>query len=286
LEADLSEPLKKKCPIGVFDSGYGGLTILNELRKTLPEYDYLYLGDNARAPYGNRSFDIIYQYTLEAVTHLLNEGCELIILACNTASARALRSIQQNNLNSFGINKRVLGILRPTIEHISKLGSSEVGLLATPGTVKSDSYGLEVNHHCPHITLRQKACPMWVPLVENAEFDTEGGEFFIGKDLQKFTDQYPSIQHLILGCTHYPILKNQILKNLDSSIQIIEQGPIVSESLKEYLKRHPAMEESLSKEKSLKFQTTEDPSLFINRLQSILGYDTQQTQEKVEKVQL
>lgn len=286
MKAILSDSSKKKASIGVFDSGYGGLTILNELRKTLPNYNYIYLGDNARAPYGNRSFDIIYKYTLEAVTHLFNEGCELIILACNTASARALRTIQQKDLQKFGNSKRVLGILRPTIEYISQLESGEVGLLATPGTVKSNSYGLEVDHHCPNITLRQKACPMWVPLVENGDFNNEGGDYFITKDLKDLILSYPKIEHLILGCTHYPLLKNQILKNLKTPLNLIEQGPIIAQSLKHYLSRHPQMESSLSKGQKLILQTTEDVDLFKHRLESIFEFSYSNELDNVQKVRI
>lgn len=286
MKVNINNSSIKKVSIGIFDSGYGGLTILNELRKTLPEYDYIYLGDNARAPYGNRSFDIIYKYTLEAVTHLFKQGCDLIILACNTASARALRTIQKKDLHKFGNSKRVLGILRPTIEYISDIEFGEVGLLATPGTIKSNSYGLEVDHHCPKIILRQKACPMWVPLIENDEFNSEGGYFFISTDLQNFVKKFPKIKHLILGCTHYPLLKKQILKSLDKPVNLIEQGPIVSNSLKNYLMKHTKLNNNLSKEKTIILQTTEDIYLFKQRLISILGFEYYKSIDKIEKVKL
>ncbi len=250
-------------PIGVFDSGYGGLTILKALKTELPEYDYLYFGDNARTPYGTRSFDVVYEYTLEAVEKLFDMGCELIILACNTASAKALRSIQQKNLIHMDAHKRVLGVIRPSTEIIGKLSQTKhVGILGTNGTVKSNSYPIEVAKFFPDVQVWQKACPMWVPLVENKTFDTEGGRYFIKEDVQSFLLEHPQIDTLVLACTHYPILKSIIEEYVPSHVKVISQGELVADSLKDYLSRHAELANMCSKGGTIQFITTDDARNF------------------------
>lgn len=245
-------------PIGVFDSGYGGLTILNEFLKELPEYDFIYLGDNARSPYGTRSYDVVYDYTLEAVEQLFSMGCELVILACNTASAKALRTIQQKDLPTINQNRRVLGVIRPSVEAVYNYTKSmHVGVLGTVGTIRSNSYPLEIAKLYPDIKVAQEACPMWVPLVENNEFDTDGGRFFIRKNVKNLLEKDPLIDTIILGCTHYPLLKKQIEEYLPENIKLISQGEIVAKSLKDYLNRHPEMESRCSKNGECEFFTTE-----------------------------
>lgn len=259
-----------KGKIGLFDSGYGGLTILKGIRSLMPEYDYIYLGDNARAPYGSRSFDIVYQFTLEAVQKLFDLGCNLIVLACNTASAKALRSIQQNDLPVIDPEKRVLGVIRPTVEAIGDItGSGHVGLLATPGTVNSRSYNLEVEKlYGDNIRISELACPMWVPIVENGEADGDGADWFVKKYLSQILSHDPEIDTILLGCTHYPILLPKIRKYCPGNIRIVAQGQLVAESLKNYLQRHPDMEKSIARNGSLKFYTTENPGKF-NSLASL-----------------
>jgi len=248
-----------KSPIGVFDSGYGGLTVLKELVKTLPEYDYLYMGDNARAPYGPRSFETVYQYTLEAVKWFFDQGCELVILACNTASAKALRNIQQKDLPLIAPNKRVLGVIRPTTEKIGNLTQTgEVGILGTAGTVKSDSYPIEIHKFFPEVKVYQEACPMWVPLIENNEIFTPGADYFIQKNLDHLLVKHPGIDTLLLACTHYPLMYDRIQHFLPHGIQLLSQGEIVAQSLEEYLNRHPKIAEKCSKEGDLQFFTTDD----------------------------
>jgi glutamate racemase len=250
-------------PIGVFDSGYGGLTILSEIRKKLPQYDYLYLGDNARAPYGNRSFDVVYDFTLEAVKELFSRGCELIILACNTASAKALRTIQQEYLPTLNGNKRVLGVIRPSIEVISSMTkTNHVGILATEGTVKSNSYPIELQKENPTIQIIQQACPMWVPIIENNKHDTKAGKLFIQNDIEALLTKDPQIDSIILGCTHYPIIKTYIESIVPRHIQIIAQGAIVAEKAADYLERHPEMEHQCSKGGKVHFLTTENSEDF------------------------
>ncbi len=259
-------------PIGVFDSGYGGLTVLKEIVSLMPEYDYLYLGDNARAPYGTRSFDTVYRYTLQAVKHLFDQGCELVILACNTASAKALRTIQQNDLPHLAPNKRVLGVIRPSTEIIDELSTSkEIGVLATSGTVKSQSYILELEKLHPHIKVHQQACPMWVPLVENNEFQSKGGAYFIKKEVEQLMSQSSNIDAIILGCTHYPILENEVKKYLPSNVKVFSQGHIVADRLKDYLKRHPEMEVRCSKNGQISFLTTENEEKFNQKASLFLG---------------
>lgn len=250
-------------PIGVFDSGYGGLTILREMRKRLPQYDYLYLGDNARAPYGSRSFDIVYRFTLQAVNELFSRGCRLVILACNTASAKALRTIQQNDLPTIDPSRRVLGVIRPTVEALGRLTrSGHVGLFATPGTVRSDSYRLEVEKLYPGMTLTGHACPMWVPLVENNEADKPGADYFVRQDADALMTADPAIDTVILGCTHYPILYPKIREAIPDGVNLIAQGEIVAASLADYLRRHPEMESTLSRGATSSFLTTESAATF------------------------
>lgn len=245
-------------PIGVFDSGYGGLTVLKEIIKQLPEYDYVYLGDNARSPYGTRSFDTVYEYTLESVNWLLTKNCPLIILACNTASAKALRTIQQNDLPKYGGNKRVLGVIRPTAEIIGTHSETkEIGILGTNGTVESQSYPIEIEKFFPGITVHQHACPLWVPLVENDEYLGEGADYFIKKDIGILLNNSKNIDTILLACTHYPLLSDKIKKYLPQNITLISQGEIVALSLKDYLLRHPEIEENCSKNGSVEFYTTD-----------------------------
>ncbi|MCI7167647.1 MAG: glutamate racemase [Bacteroidales bacterium] len=250
-------------PIGVFDSGYGGLTILRQMRQLLPQYDYLYLGDNARAPYGSHSFEVIYKYTLQAVEALFARGCKLVILACNTASAKALRTIQERDLPGIDPNRRVLGVIRPTVEAIGPLTKTRhVGLLATAGTVNSGSYTLEVHKLWPDITVTGQACPMWVPLVENYEFDSPGADYFVKKRIEGILRVDPKIDTLILGCTHYPLLMNKIVKYTPPGVRIVPQGEYVAESLKKYLAKHTAMEAQLSKQGCVHYLTTESAEKF------------------------
>lgn len=256
-------------PIGIFDSGYGGLTILREIQKRLPGYDYLYLGDNARAPYGTRSFDIVYRFTLQAVNELFSRGCRLVILACNTASAKALRTIQQNDLPQIDPSRRVLGIIRPTVEALGQLTKSgHVGLFATPGTVRSKSYNMEVEKLFPDMTITGHACPMWVPLVEHNEADKPGADYFVGKDAGALMAAAPEIDTVILGCTHYPILYPKIREALPAGINLVAQGEIVADSLADYLRRHPEIESTLSRTSTTAYLTTERADSF-SRMASI-----------------
>jgi glutamate racemase len=246
-------------PIGIFDSGYGGLTVMREIVNTLPQYDYLYLGDNARAPYGSRSFESIYQYTLECVNYLFSQNCSLVILACNTASAKALRTIQQKDLPIIAPEKRVLGVIRPTAEMIGNIThSKEVGILGTSGTVNSQSYVIEIEKLFPQLKVFQEACPMWVPLIENNEFENEGANYFIRKNIEQLLNQSDRIDTVLLGCTHYPILYNTIKKILPSKINLLSQGHIVAEALKDYLKRHPEIESKCRQSGTQHFLTTDD----------------------------
>ncbi|TDW99427.1 glutamate racemase [Dinghuibacter silviterrae] len=250
-------------PIGVFDSGYGGLTVLKEFVRELPAYDYLYLGDNARAPYGGRSFETVYHYTLECVRHLFDLGCPLVILACNTASAKALRTIQQNDLPRMSPDNRVLGVIRPTTEIVGQHTiTREVGVLGTVGTVTSESYPIEINKFYPDVKVYQQACPLWVPLVENGEADGEGADYFVKKYLDQLMAQSPHIDTLVLGCTHYPLLVDKIRAHVPEHMRILSQGEIVARSLADYLSRHPSMEARLSRGGSLTFYTTETPASF------------------------
>jgi glutamate racemase len=250
-------------PIGVFDSGYGGLTILNGIRKVLPQYNYAYLGDNARAPYGSRSFEIVYEFTRQAVIKLFEEGCQLVVLGCNTASAKALRSIQMNDLPHLDPKRRVLGVIRPTVEAIGNITQSRhVGILATMGTILSNSYPLEVKKLFPDITVIGQACPMWVPIVENDEANNDGADYFVKKYLDLILAKDPKIDTIILGCTHYPLLYPKIRAYLPDDIQIVSQGYLVSNSLKDYLQRHPEMEERCTRGGKCSYLTTESEEKF------------------------
>ncbi len=250
-------------PIGIFDSGYGGLTILKEIRNKLPRYDYLYLGDNARAPYGTRSFDVVYKFTLEAVKALFDRGCELVILACNTASAKALRSIQQKDLPAIDPSKRVLGVIIPTVEKLGEVsGNGNIGILATPGTVSSGSYDIEIAKFFPKFRTVSRACPMWVPLVENREYDGPGADYFVKKYVDELFEEEPEIDTIVLGCTHYPLLLPKIEKAVDGRATIVTQGTLVADSLKDYLTRHPEMDAKCSKNGTVTYLTTENPDRF------------------------
>jgi len=259
-------------PIGVFDSGYGGLTVLKELVAKLPQYDYLYLGDNARAPYGSRSFETVYQYTLQCVKWFFKQGCPLVVLACNTASAKALRSIQQNDLPKIAREKRVLGVIRPTAEIIGNLSKTKsIGILGTTGTVQSESYPLEIKKFFPEVKVFQQACPMWVPLVENNEYTSQGADFFIEKDINKLMSQSNEIDTILLACTHYPLVINKIREHVPSPVNIISQGEIVAGSLGSYLQRHPEIEQHCSKNGKIKLYTSDSPDEFDNHTINFFG---------------
>jgi glutamate racemase len=261
-------------PIGIFDSGYGGLTVMNEIVKAMPQYDYVYLGDNARAPYGTRSFETVYKYTLQAVEWLFSQNCHLVILACNTASAKALRTIQQNNLPQIAPNKRVLGVIRPITENCANYSiSKHIGVLGTTGTVVSESYPIEIGKFFPDATVVQEACPIWVPLVENGEHESEGADYFIKKHIDSIFTKDHKIDTIILGCTHYPLLINKIKKFTPSGVKIISQAEIVSISLADYLKRHAEIEENCSKNSQIRFFTTDSAELF-NKQASIFWGET------------
>lgn len=263
-------------PIGVFDSGYGGLTVLRSLVDKLPEYDYLYLGDNARAPYGTRSFDTVYRYTLQCVKWLLGQQCPLVILACNTASAKALRTIQQKDLQHLNPRARVLGVIRPTTETIGNYSSSNnIAILATTGTVLSGSYLLEIEKFFPQLKVIQEACPMWVPLVENNEHQSAGADYFVKKHVDHVLSQNPDVDTLLLACTHYPLLKEKIIKFLPPNVQLISQGDIVADSLKDYLQRHPEIEQQLTKTSQRDFYTTDSTTDFEQKGTSFFGQPIQ-----------
>ncbi len=253
-------------PIGIFDSGYGGLTILEAIRRKLPQYDYLYLGDNARAPYGPRSFGVVYEFTRQAVHHLFEQGCRLVILACNTASAKALRTIQQNDLSQWEPARRVLGIIRPTAEVIGSItASGHVGVLATEGTIKSGSYDMEIKKLHPQLTVTGVACPLWVPLVEMGEAASDGADFFVRKYIDHLFELDPLVDAVILGCTHYPLLLPKIQQYMRSQARIIAQGDYVASSLQSYLQRHPEIDVSCSKQGQTQYLTTEDSSKFADQ---------------------
>ena len=263
-------------PIGIFDSGYGGLTILHGIRQLLPQYDFLYLGDNARAPYGPRSFDVVYEFTRQAVVRLFEMGCHLVILGCNTASAKALRTIQQNDLPQLDPTRRVLGIIRPTAEVIGQLTTSRhVGVLATEGTIKSESYTLEIQKLHPDIVVSGVACPFWVPLVEYNEADSPGADYFVKKRIDQLMLLDPEIDAIILGCTHYPLLMPKIVKSVNPGIRIVPQGEYVAESLKDYFLRHPEMEEKCTKNGRVQYLTTENPDKFKESAQLFLHEDVE-----------
>lgn len=263
---------QKPGPIGVFDSGYGGLTILSKIRETLPEYDYIYLGDNARTPYGTRSFEIVYEFTLQAVHKLFELGCHLVILACNTASAKALRSIQINDLPGLDPNRRVLGVIRPTVECIGDITQTRhVGVLATAGTIKSESYPLEIRKLFPDIEVSGEACPMWVSLVENNEAQSEGADYFIQKYINNLLRKDREIDTVILGCTHYPLLLPKIRMFMPDTIRIVAQGEYVADSLKDYLYRHPEMDRKCTRGGKCSFYTTEAEEKFTESASTFLN---------------
>lgn len=250
-------------PIGVFDSGYGGLTILQHFREEMSQYDYIYLGDNARTPYGSRSFEVVYEFTLQAVSKLFDMGCHLVILACNTASAKALRSIQQNDLPLIDPNRRVLGIIRPTVEVVNEITQTKhVGVLGTSGTIQSNTYNIEIAKLYPEIITVGEACPMWVPLVENSEYDQPGADYFVKKYVDNILNKDPLIDTLILGCTHYPLLAAKIEQYLPDGVRLLSQGKYVVESLRDYLERHPEMDAKCTKGGTCQFFTTESESKF------------------------
>ena len=258
-------------PIGIFDSGYGGLTILHGIRQLLPQYDYLYLGDNARAPYGPRSFDVVYEFTRQAVQYLFGMGCHLVILGCNTASAKALRTIQEHDLPQWDPERRVLGVIRPTAEGIGQLTRSRhVGVLATEGTIRSESYKLEIQKLWPDIQVSGVACPFWVPLVEYNEADSPGADYFVKKRIDQIMHLDPQIDCLILGCTHYPLLMPKILKYLPHGVRVVPQGEYVADSLQHYLERHPQIEQRCSKRGNVHYLTTENPDKFTEQAQLFL----------------
>ena len=272
----MQELLSEAGPIGIFDSGYGGLTILHGIRQLLPQYDFLYLGDNARAPYGPRSFDVVYEFTRQAVVRLFEMGCHLVILGCNTASAKALRTIQQNDLPKLDSSRRVLGIIRPTAEVIGQLTTSRhVGVLATEGTIKSESYTLEIQKLYPDIVVSGVACPFWVPLVEYNEADSPGADYFVKKRIDQLMLLDPNIDAIILGCTHYPLLMPKIVKYVNPGIRIVPQGEYVAESLKDYFLRHPEMEEKCTKNGMVHYLTTENPDKFKESAQIFLHEDVE-----------
>jgi glutamate racemase len=261
-----------KKPIGVFDSGYGGLTVLKEIVQVLPQYDYLYLGDNARAPYGPRSFETIYQYTLEAVEWFFDQGCELVILACNTASAKALRTIQQKDLPNLAPGKRVLGVIRPTTEIIGNFTQTgNIGILGTNGTVMSNSYPIEIEKFFPTIRVFQEACPMWVPLIENGEFNQTGADYFVQKNLQQLLAQSTEIDTVLLACTHYPLMLEKIQQFAPSNIQFVSQGEIVAKSLARYLEKHSNMANKCSRTGEIQFFTTDDSTDFNKQAALFFG---------------
>lgn len=260
-------------PIGIFDSGYGGLTVFRKIREALPSHDFVYLGDNARAPYGTRSFDVVYAFTRQAVFRLFEAGCPLVVLACNTASAKALRTIQQQDLpRSRDPSRRVLGVIRPTVEALDALSRTKhVGVLATPGTIASESYALEIAKLFPHMRVTGEACPMWVPLVENREIDTPGADYFVRRHLETLFSRDPRIDTLVLGCTHYPLLLEKIRRHVPAGVRVCPQGERVAEALVDYLRRHPEMDERLSKNGKTEFFTTESPERFSENAAVFLG---------------
>lgn len=271
---NLSKP-SQPGPIGVFDSGYGGLTILKSLRAQLPQYDYIYLGDNARAPYGTRSFELVYDFTLQAVKYLFAQGCHLVILACNTASAKALRSIQQRDLPLLDPSRRVLGVIRPTVEQLGATSrSGHVGVLGTPGTVASGSYNIEIEHLNPGFVTTAHACPMWVPLVEYGEAASPGADYFVRKEIDALLAADPQIDTIVLGCTHYPLLLPKICQYVPEGITILSQGDIVATSLTDYLRRHPDMEARLTRGASCRYLTTDSADRFSSAASVFLGQAT------------
>ena len=270
-------------PIGIFDSGYGGLTILQAIRHALPQYDYIYLGDDARAPYGSRSFDVVYQFTRQAVLKLFSMGCHLVILGCNTASAKALRTIQQQDLPQIDPARRVLGVIRPTAEVIGQLTHTRhVGILATEGTIRSHSYALEIRKLSPDVTVTGVACPLWVPIIENNETGTPGADYFVKKRIDHILQADPAIDTLILGCTHYPILLPTIQKFVPRGIKVVAQGEYIARSLDDYLHRHPEMDARCTRHATVKYYTTERADKFQEHARIFLSDDIQATHIDLE----
>lgn len=269
-------------PIGIFDSGYGGLTVFDKIRERMPHYDYIYLGDNARTPYGARSFEVVYQFTRQAVFDLFRRGCQLVILACNTASAKALRTIQQRDLPVWDPSRRVLGVIRPTVELMDQMSRTKhVGVLGTLGTISSRSYEIEIAKMFPHIQVTGEACPMWVPLVENGEAGLPGSDYFVERHLQHILSVDPQIDTLILGCTHYPLLLPKIRHYLPEGIRVLPQGEYVAASLADYLHRHPEMDRRLTRGGTCRFLTTESATKFSEAASVFL-----QEAVEVEQIQL
>jgi len=274
----------KSVPIGVFDSGYGGLTVLKALEKTLPDFDFLYLGDNARTPYGTRSFDVVYEYTLQAIKYLFSQNCPLVIIACNTASAKALRNIQQLDLPKIAPENRVLGVIRPSVEKVAEITKNgHVGVLGTLGTVVSESYPIELKKwsNGKVKSTVQEACPMWVPIVENNEIESDGAEFFIKQNIENILSKDKDLDTLILGCTHYPLLLKIIQKYVPEKIKILEQGQIAADKLVSYLQRHPEIRDKLTRSGNVNFQTTESAEIFESRAILFLGRNV-----KAQKIHL
>ena len=266
-------------PIGVFDSGYGGLTIVNEIQRVMPDYDYIYLGDNARAPYGTRSFDIVYRFTLQAVNYLFEQGCHLVILACNTASAKALRSIQQKDLPLIDANRRVLGVIRPTVEKVGELSKNgNIGVFGTPGTIQSQSYDIEIAKLHPEFHTYGNSCPMWVPLVENREADKPGADYFVKQEVDNLFAQQPDIDTVLLACTHYPLLYDKIRQYVPESAQVIKQGEIIAESLIDYMQRHPEIDARCTRGGVTQYLTTENASKFSEMASIFLNRPISATQ--------
>ena len=264
--------MQAKSAIGIFDSGYGGLTILKEIANQLPQYNYMYLGDNARAPYGNRSYETVYHYTLQCVQWFFNQDCSLVILACNTASAKALRTIQQNDLKKIDSSKKVLGVIRPTTEVIGNYSQTKhIGILGTSGTVQSNSYLIELEKFFPKVNVFQQACPMWVPLIENNEHHSDGADFFVKKYINALLNQSNKIDTILLACTHYPLLINKIKENIPANTKIVSQGEIVAKSLVDYLHRHPEIENICEKESKIDFYTTDSTEDFNNHAAIFFG---------------
>ena len=274
---------KQPGAIGIFDSGYGGLTIFNKIREAMPEYDYIYLGDNARTPYGPRSFEVVYRFTRQAVEKLFEEGCQLVILACNTASAKALRTIQQKDLPLWDAERRVLGVIRPTVELMDRISRTKhVGILGTSGTISSGSYSLEISKMFPHVRVTGEACPMWVPLVENNEFASPGADYFVQKHLEHILSIDPDIDTLVLGCTHYPLLMDKIRQYLPDGVTLFAQGQYVAESLKDYLYRHPEMDRRLTRGGHCRFLTTESAAKFSETASIFLSHSIEVEQISID----
>lgn len=271
--------MKKTNPIGIFDSGYGGLTVFKSIAAQLPQYDYLYLGDNARAPYGPRSFETVYHYTLQCVQWFFNQGCPLVIIACNTASAKALRTIQQKDLPNLAPNNRVLGVIRPTAEIIGRYTSThKIGILGTTGTVKSQSYPIEIQKFYPLVQVVQEACPIWVPLIENGEHESPGADYFIQKHINQLLAQSAGIDAILLACTHYPLMENKIRQFLPENVQLLSQGEIVAHSLADYLQRHSEMESRITQNEMMRFYTTDNAADFDTHASLFFGRPVQSVQ--------